>query len=46
MIGGFGSAITDVLVEKVGSNLPVLVRVGLPDAFPHKYGLQEELFEV
>jgi hypothetical protein len=22
------------------------VRIGLPDAFPHKYGLQEELFEV
>ena len=46
MIGGFGSAVTDVLVEKLGSSLPVLVRIGLPDAFPHKYGLQEELFEV
>ena len=46
MIGGFGSAVTDVLVEKVGANLPMLVRIGLPDAFPHKYGLQEELFEV
>jgi hypothetical protein len=22
------------------------LRIGLPDAFPHKYGLQEELFEV
>jgi transketolase len=46
MIGGFGSAVTDVLVEKLGSSLPTLVRIGLPDAFPHKYGLQEELFEV
>jgi transketolase len=46
MIGGFGSAVTDVLVEKLGSNLPALVRIGLPDAFPNKYGLQEELFEV
>jgi transketolase len=46
MIGGFGSAVTDVLVEKLGSSLPPLVRIGLPDAFPHKYGLQEELFEV
>ena len=46
MIGGFGSAVTDVLVEKLGSSLPALVRIGLPDAFPHKYGLQEELFEV
>ncbi len=46
MIGGFGSAVTDVLVEKLGSSLPALVRIGLPDAFPHEYGLQEELFEV
>ena len=46
MIGGFGSAVTDVVVEKLGSSLPALVRIGLPDAFPHKYGLQEELFEV
>ena len=46
MIGGFGSAVTDVLVEKFGASLPALVRIGLPDAFPHKYGLQEELFEV
>jgi transketolase len=46
VIGGFGSAVTDVLVEKLGSSLPALVRIGLPDAFPHKYGLQEELFEV
>src|SRR6202162_1879252 len=46
MIGGFGSAVTDVLVEKLGASLPALIRIGLPDAFPHKYGLQGELFEV
>jgi transketolase len=46
VIGGFGSAVTDLLVEKLGSSLPALARIGLPDAFPHKYGLQEELFEV
>jgi transketolase C-terminal domain/subunit len=23
-----------------------MLRIGLPDAFPHKYGLQEDLFEV
>ena len=46
VIGGFGSAVTDVLVEKLGASLPALTRIGLPDAFPHKYGLQEELFEV
>ena len=46
VIGGFGSAVTDVLVEKLGTSLPALLRIGLPDAFPHKYGVQEELFEI
>jgi transketolase len=46
IIGGFGSAVTDTLVEKLGTPLPPMLRIGLPDAFPHKYGLQEELFEV
>ena len=23
-----------------------MLRIGLPDAFPHKYGSQEELFEI
>jgi transketolase len=45
MIGGFGSAVTDVLVEKLGTAMPPMMRLGLPDAFPHKYGLQEDLFE-
>jgi transketolase len=46
LIGGFGSAITDVLVEKLGCALPPLMRIGLPDAFPRKYGVQEDLFDV
>src|SRR5215470_4617071 len=46
VIGGFGSAVTDLLVEKLGAALPPLMRIGLPDAFPRKYGLQEDLFEV
>jgi transketolase len=45
-IGGFGSAVTDVMVEKLGTSLPPILRLGLPDAFPHKYGLQEDLFEL
>ena len=45
-IGGFGSAVTDVMVEKLGGAMPPMMRLGLPDAFPHKYGLQEDLFEV
>ena len=46
VIGGLGSAITDVMVEKLGPAMPPVVRLGLPDAFPHKYGVQEDLFEV
>jgi len=45
-IGGFGSAVADVLLEKLSSALPPLMRIGLPDAFPRKYGVQEDLFEV
>jgi transketolase len=46
MIGGFGSAVTDLLTSKnSGSYLPNL-RLGLPDLFPPKYGVQEDLFEV
>jgi transketolase len=45
-IGGFGSAVTDVLVEQLGTSQPRMLRLGLPDAFPHKYGLQEDLFAV
>jgi transketolase len=45
-IGGFGSAVTDLLVEKLGTAMPPMLRIGLPDAFPQKYGSQEELFEI
>ena len=45
-IGGLGSAITDVLVETLGQSIPAIRRIALPDAFPHKYGLQSDLFEV
>lgn len=46
MIGGFGSAVTDLLVAKLGHALPAMVRLGLSDEFPHKYGAQNDLFEV
>ena len=44
-IGGFGSAVADLLIERMGSALPPMLRLGLPDSFPHKYGLQEDLFD-
>jgi transketolase len=45
-IGGFGSAVADLLIEKLGGSLPPIIRFGLPDAFPHKYGVQNDLFEI
>jgi transketolase len=44
-IGGFGSAVTDLLVEEMATALPRIVRLALPDAFPHKYGSQNDLLE-
>jgi transketolase len=44
--GGLGSAITDVLVEKLGRSMPAMRRIALPDAFPHHYGVQEQQFEL
>ena len=45
-IGGLGSAITDVIVEHLGTSAPPVRRLGLPDEFPHNYGLQEDLFDI
>jgi transketolase len=46
IIGGFGSAVTDLLVAKHGGPSPPLLRLGIPDVFPNKYGIQNDLFEV
>lgn len=45
-IGGFGSAVTDFLVEELGPAMPRMKRIALPDAFPKHYGLQKDLFEI
>ena len=49
LAGGFGSAICDVIIDEFSRTArapPPILRLGLPDAFPHKYGLQAELWEV
>jgi transketolase len=46
LIGGFGSAVTDILVQEAARALPKLVRLGLPDEFPHHYGGQNDLWDV
>jgi transketolase len=45
-IGGFGSAVTDVLVEELGPGMPRIKRVALPDSFCKNYGVQNDLFEI
>lgn len=45
-IGGFGSAVTDLLTEKRVQPLPQIVRLAMPDAFPEKYGVQNDHFEI
>jgi len=43
--GGLGSAVLEALTDSLGSGTPPVVRLGLPDEFPHKYGSQDELLE-
>ena len=45
-IGGFGSAVTDVLVEQLGPDMPRMKRIALPDSFCKNYGVQKDLFEI
>jgi transketolase len=45
-IGGFGSAVTDVLVEELGPKMPHMKRIALPDSFCSNYGVQSDLFEI
>jgi transketolase len=45
-IGGFGSAVADLLMERRAGSMPRVLRLALPDAFPHKYGSQNDLFEL
>jgi transketolase len=48
LAGGFGSAVSDTILDEAarsGRAPPPILRLGLPDAFPHKYGLQADLWE-
>lgn len=45
LIGGLGSAVTDCLVEKMGTKIPLIKRFGLADRYPDKYGTQEQLLD-
>ena len=45
LMGGFGSAIVEVLTDNL-STFPPIKRLGLSDAFSKHYGNQNDLFEV
>lgn len=43
--GGLGSAVLEALSEHATGEIPRVLRIGLPDAFPHEYGSQETMFD-
>ena len=43
LIGGLGSAIADLVSERLGGRGPALLRLGIPDRFADKYGSQDGL---
>ncbi len=43
--GGLGSAVADALLSR-GRALPRILRLSLPDEFPHHYGSQDDLLEL
>ncbi|MFP6749713.1 MAG: transketolase C-terminal domain-containing protein [Alphaproteobacteria bacterium] len=45
LIGGLGSAVADLLLDKAPYAVSRLVRLGIPDRFADKYGTQDELLE-
>lgn len=45
-IGGFGSAVTDILVDELGPNMPWMKRIAIPDSFCKNYGVQDDLFDI
>lgn len=44
-VGGLGSAVADLLLDEMPARMPQLVRLGIPDRFPDKYGSQDELMD-
>ncbi len=43
--GGLGSAISETLNDNFNQNTPKLIRLGIPDQFPDKYGTQDDLLK-
>jgi len=45
LVGGLGSAVSDVLVDRFDGPPPALKRIGIPDTFPKEYGSQDTMME-
>jgi transketolase len=45
LIGGLGSAVIDLLVEQMGTSMPVVKKLGLKDKFSENYGTQDDLLK-
>lgn len=43
LAGGLGSAIAELFMDRLAEASPRLLRLGLPDRFPEKYGSQDDL---
>lgn len=46
VVGGLGSAVADVLAEKLGPAMPAFKKLGLKDQFAKNYGGQDDLLEL
>lgn len=44
--GGLGSCVAELLSDRLPGIAPPLLRLGIPDRFPDKYGTQDDLFKV
>jgi transketolase len=45
VIGGLGSAVSDLLADRFEGSPPALKRIGIPDIFPKEYGSQDSMME-
>ena len=45
LIGGLGSAVCDVLADRMSGQQPAIRRLGIPDDFPMEYGSQDSMLE-
>jgi transketolase len=46
VVGGLGSAVIDLLVERGARTRPIVKKLGLADAFARNYGSQDDLLEI